>query len=157
MFSLHSPAFDVGGPIPARLASHGVAGGENLSPPLEWEEEPEGTGSLALVCVDRHPIAHNWVHWLVVDIPPGVHALGEGASGWKMPQGSLELRSSFGRPGYGGPQPPPGSGAHHYEFTLYALSAKHLGLTAGSDSEDFEEALMGKVLAEARTTGVFER
>ncbi len=157
MFALHSAAFDSGGPIPARFASHGVAGGENLSPPFEWEEEPEGTGSLALVCIDRHPIAHNWVHWLVVDIPPGVHALAEGASGWKMPAGSLELQTSFGRPGYGGPIPPPGSGAHHYEITLYALSSKHLGLKEEDGVGEFEEALMGRVLGQARTTGTFER
>ncbi len=156
MFTLHSADFDSGRPMPARFAAHGAAGGENLSPPLDWEDEPERTASLALICVDRHPAARNWVHWLVVDIPPGVHALAEGASGWKIPQGSLELQSSFGRPGYGGPLPPPGSGAHHYEFTLYALSARHLGLTVGSDVEDFEESLTGKVLAEARTTGIFE-
>ncbi len=157
MFVLRSAAFGSGKPMPARFASHGVAGGENLSPPLEWEDSPEGTACLALVCVDRHPVAHNWVHWLVADIPPGVHALAEGASRWRMPQGSLELQNSFGRPGYGGPMPPPGSGAHHYEFMLYALSIKHLGLAAGSGIEDFEEALKGKVLAEARTFAVFER
>ncbi len=155
MFALLSPAFISGRRIPARFASHGVAGGENLSPPLEWEGEPEETASLALVGIDRS--AHNWVHWLVVDIPPGVHMLGEGASGWKMPQGSLELQTSFGRTGYGGPLPPPGSGPHHYEFTLYALNIKHLGLAAADGIQEFEEALMGRVLAEARISGSFER
>ncbi len=155
MFTLQSPAFGSGMPIPARFASHGVAGGENLSPPLEWEEEPEGTASLALACIDR--TAHNWVHWLVADIPPGVHSLAEGASGWKTPQGSIEIQNSFGRDGYGGPMPPPGSGTHHYEFTLYAISLSHLGLNSQDAIGDFEEALVGKVIAQARLTGTFER
>ncbi len=157
MFALHSPAFSSGGPIPVRFAAHGVSGGENLSPPLEWEDEPEGTASFALVCIDRHPVAHNWVHWLVADIPPGVHSLAEGASGFKMPAGSLELTNTGTRQGYGGPIPPPGSGAHHYEFTLYALSVGHLGLSAADGIREFEEAVMGRVLAQTRYTGTFER
>ncbi len=52
-----------------------------------------------------------------------------GASGnpQKMPKAALETRTDFGKPGYGGPCPPPGA-PHHYGFTLYALKVDRLDL-----------------------------
>ena len=51
---------------------------QNISPPLEWEDAPEGTRSFALAFVDRHPVARNYVHWLVADISPRSLAAGRG-------------------------------------------------------------------------------
>jgi hypothetical protein len=107
--------------------------------------------------VDPHPVARNWVHWLVLDLPQDATSIPAGASGQDMPQGSVELQNSFGETGYGGPQPPRGSGDHPYVFTLYALSVstveigKRAGLTA------FMQALEGKILATATLTGYFGR
>lgn len=68
-FTLSSPAFEDGTAMPTRYAHQGVTGGKNVSVPLQWENPPDETKSFALVCVDIHPIANNWVHWLVVNIP----------------------------------------------------------------------------------------
>lgn len=59
--------------------------------------------------------------------------------------------------GYGGPQPPAGSGQHPYEATIYALDVTSLGLPARTSLADFERALAGHVLAEATYTGVLGR
>jgi len=61
-FSLSSSAFDNGKAIPTICANTGVLGGKNISPPLVWVHSPRETKSLALACIDRHPIAKDWIH-----------------------------------------------------------------------------------------------
>jgi Raf kinase inhibitor-like YbhB/YbcL family protein len=151
-----SGAFKDGGKIPLQYVMPG-AGGQNLSVPLSWSNAPAGTQSFALSLVDPHPIAHNWVHWLVIDIPKDASSLPEGASGKKMPPGTVELRNSFGDLGYGGPQPPRGSGDHPYVFTLYALSVPKVELSRNTGLAAFKQALEGKTLATATVTGYFGR
>ena len=153
---LTSTAFTDGGKIPVPYVMPG-AGGQNISLPLAWTDAPAGVKSFALSMVDPHPVARNWVHWLVVNIPPDVHSLAEGASGRKMPPGAQELQNSFGDPGYGGPQPPRGSGDHPYVVTIYALSVPRLDLGRGTTLAAFQKALEGKVLASASLTGYFGR
>ncbi|MFZ5450085.1 MAG: YbhB/YbcL family Raf kinase inhibitor-like protein [Thermodesulfobacteriota bacterium] len=151
-----SSAFQDGGKIPLQYVMPG-AGGKNVSVPLTWTNPPAGTQSFALAMVDPHPIARNWVHWLVIDIPKDAAFLPEGASGKSMPPGAVELQNSFGKPGYGGPQPPPGSGDHPYVFTLYALSVPKVELGKTSNLAAFKQALEGKTLAAATITGYFGR
>ncbi len=150
-----SPAFADQGKIPLKYTMPG-AGGDNVSVPLEWTAVPPGTRALALSMHDPHPVARNWVHWLVINLPPETSSLPEGASGGRMPAGCTELRNSFGAPGYGGPQPPPGTGDHPYVFTLYALHSP-LSLPTHTSLEDFFRALEGKRIATATLTGYFGR
>ncbi len=151
-----SPAFKNGGLIPASYARL-AAGGRNISIPLQWIGAPPGTRSFAISIVDHHPVARMWVHWLIVDVPANVKSFPEGASGKRMPPGSTELLNSFGEAGYGGPQPPPGSGPHPYVITVYALSVSRLGLKPATSLSVFKEALGGKVLAKASMTGYFQK
>jgi Raf kinase inhibitor-like YbhB/YbcL family protein len=153
---LSSSAFAEGAKIPQQYVMPG-AGGKNVSVPLKWSEAPPGTKSFALSMVDPHPVARNWVHWLVINLPATATSLEEGASGRKLPPGAVELKSSFGDLGYGGPQPPKGTGDHPYVFTLYALSVAQLGLGPNTSLTAFQQALEGKVLASASTTGYFGR
>jgi hypothetical protein len=155
---LKSSAFTNRKPIPSKYANTGVLGGRNISVPLEWSGAPAETQSFALAIVDRHPIANNWVHWLVINIPKTTSALAEGASRTdKMPAGAKELNNTFGSLGYGGPQPPRGSGPHDYEVTLYALNVDNLALDAKTSLSAFEKALVGKVLASTQFVGIYER
>jgi Raf kinase inhibitor-like YbhB/YbcL family protein len=153
---LSSSAFADGGKIPLQYVRPG-AGGKNISIPLSWTAPPPGTKSLALSVIDPHPVARDWVHWLVINLPPGTTGLPEGASGQRMPPGAEELRNSFGSKGYGGPQPPPGSGDHPYVITLYALDVSHLTLDSNASLAAFQKALQDRVLASARLTGYFGR
>lgn len=153
---LGSSAVPDGERIPRRYVMPG-AGGEDISLPLFWTGAPDGTKSFALSMVDTHPVAGNWVHWLVINIPPTVSSLPAGASGKAMPAGAAELQNSFGTVGYGGPQPPPGTGDHPYVVTLYALRVSKLSLGVDSTLTEFRRALQGKVLAEARFTGLYSR
>lgn len=143
--------------IPVRFANTGIAGGHNVSIPYAWRLSDAGAAkSFALAIIDEAPVAHGWVHWLVADIPASMMALPEGASGTDaMPAGSIELGNSFGKTGYGGPQPPAGTGAHPYVATLYALDVEHLGLASSATRADFQRAIAGHVIAQATCTGTF--
>ena len=152
-----SSAFQEGQPIPKKYAYNGVAGGKNASLPLSWKEVPPGTKSFALSLIDPHPVARNWVHWFVINIPRDVTELHEGASHHKMPQGSVELYNTYGELGYGGPEPPAGSGVHPYIVTLYALNVSALELPEKATLPAFTNALEGKVIATAAITGTYER
>lgn len=157
-FSLSSSAFAEGKAIPVQYANTGVSGGRNVSPPLSWVSPPNETKSFALACVDRHPIANNWVHWLVINIPRSATGLAEGASrSEKLPPGAKELQNTFGTAGWGGPQPPRGSGSHPYEFLLYALNVESLNLGANTSLSAFNKAVEGKVIATVKLVGTYER
>lgn len=113
------------------LDTFGCTGG-NQSPALSWTQVPAGTQSFALTMFDPDaPTGSGWWHWIVVNIPVSSTELPTGASGnqAKMPAGAQETRTDFGKPGYGGPCPPPGA-PHRYVFTLYALRVAKLDLDA---------------------------
>jgi hypothetical protein len=153
---ISSSAFKDKGKIPIQYVMPG-AGGKNISIPLAWKNIPAGTKSFALSIVDPHPVAQNWVHWLVINIPKDVTFLEEGASRKKMPPGSLELKSSFGDMGYGGPQPPKGTGDHPYVVTLYALNVERLELGVDTSLSAFKKAIERKVIESAFVTGMYGR
>jgi len=154
---ISSSAFQEGKPIPKKCAYNGVAGGKNVSLPLAWQDAPAGTKSLALSMIDPHPVARNWIHWLVINIPKDVVELHEGASHHKMPDVSIELYNTYGTLGYGGPEPPAGSGVHPYVITLYALNVSLLELPEKTTLQMFNKAIEGKVLATAKLTGTYKR
>lgn len=119
-FYLTTPILERSSSFSQKFLYHPI--GENVSPKIAWGNVPGGTKSFILTCVDQHPIAGRWVHWMILNIPVNVSNISEGASGVNMPNGSVELQNSFGNIGYGGPLPPPGSGVHTYLFTLCALN-----------------------------------
>lgn len=132
-------------------------GGDNTSLPFQWTNVPAGTKSFAFSIIDTHPVANNWIHWLVINIPVSSINIAEGVSLRNMTVGCLELRNSFGKAGYGGPQPPEGSGDHTYVCTVYALSIGKLYFRINPSFSDFKEALEGSILAQASITGKYGR
>lgn len=156
MFQLSSSALKDKGKMPVTYVMSG-AGGANVSPPLTWTGAPEGTKAFLVAMIDRHPIARDWVHWVVAGIPADVDGLPEGASGKAMPSSARELSNTFGFAGYGGPQPPPGSGDHPYEVTVWALDTDTVTLPEAPSAADLERAVSGRVLAKATLTGFFGR
>jgi len=156
VMEISSAAFKDGEKIPIQYVMPG-AGGKNISIPLAWKNVPAGSKSFCLSIVDPHPVAQNWVHWLVINIPAQATSIEEGASKKRMPKGSVELKNSFGEIGYGGPQPPPGTGDHPYVVTLYALSVEKLDLVGNASLPAFRKAIEGKVIGSATITGKYGR
>lgn len=151
---LTSPEYQDGGVMPADSATR-RAGGRNRSPAYDWGDAPEGTRSFALAVIDRS--ARDWVHWEVVGIPATATGIASGASPSRIPESARELWNTFGDRGWGGPQPPPGSGPHDYEATLYALDAERVRFPEVADARAFAQALDGHVIAQVSLSATLER
>lgn|SRR5579883_2496581 len=146
--TLTSPAFTAQGPIPARY----TCDGSDVSPPLDWSGAPAGTRGFALLCTDPDAPAGTWHHWAIFDIPATAAGLPE----HQKPDaaGTRQAINDFGRKGYGGPCPP-GNGAHHYHFTLYALDVDHLPVPASPRARDVVRAVKTHALAHAELVGLY--
>jgi Raf kinase inhibitor-like YbhB/YbcL family protein len=150
-FTLSSTEFIQESAIPAKFSCDG----ENISPPLEWVDPPQGTESFALISDDPDAPGGTWVHWLLYNIPADVRALPEAIPPeGELSDGSQHGENSFGRLDYGGPCPP--SGTHRYFFKLYALDVI-LDLEPGANKETLLQAMEGHILAEVELMGTYSR
>lgn len=132
-FVVTSPQVKAGGKISMEQVfnSFGCQGG-NVSPALTWKGAPVGTKSFAVTVYDPDaPTGSGWWHWVIFNIPANVNTLAKDAGNPQAnlaPVGSIQSRTDFGKPGYGGPCPPAGDKAHRYQFTVYALKTDKLPL-----------------------------
>ncbi|MFG3496439.1 YbhB/YbcL family Raf kinase inhibitor-like protein [Streptomyces sp. NPDC047928] len=145
---LRSAAFNDHAPIARRHAWEG----DNASPPLSWSGVPDDATELVLLCEDPDAPSGTFVHWAVVGIEP--HD-GEVAAG-QSPPGGTELVNGFGRPGWGGPHPPPGDEAHRYFFRVYALSEPCV-LSDAPSADEVHRAVDEHLLASGDLVGVYGR
>ena len=153
---LTSTAFGPGERIPVRY----TADGQNISPPLQWANLPEGTQDLALIVEDPDaPGPTPWVHWLIYCIDATYPYLPSGIDPVPLPEVPPATRqgaNSANTIGYRGPSPPAGSGVHHYHFRLYALDAPLLAVP-GLDKAGLLGALEGHILQTAELIGTYSR
>lgn len=143
-FTATSPAFADGQPVPTQF----TCDGNDSPPPIAVGDPPAGTKSFAIVMDDPDAPKGTFTHWLAYDIPADGDTL--------LTTAGKTLKNGFGRPGYGGPCPPPGHGSHRYYFTIYAVDAPALDLP-GDVRDDLEAALKGHTLGKARFMGRYER
>jgi len=103
--------------------------GANHSPALSWSGAPNDTKSFAITVYDPDaPTGSRWWHWVVFNIPASTTNIPEGSGGaTNLPSGAVQSMTDFGKPGYGGPCPPPGE-PHRYIFTAHALKTDKLDL-----------------------------
>src|SRR5690606_22545140 len=142
-FTLTADGFASDEAIPVRF----TCDGENRSPALSWSGAPSDADSLALIVEDPDAPRGTFTHWIVFDIPTDFNdrTLSEAVK-FEGANGPREGTNDFGRIGYGGPCPPPGS-PHRYVFRLYAVNTR-LGLRTGVTKDQVTAALSGHVLAE---------
>ncbi|MUG98871.1 YbhB/YbcL family Raf kinase inhibitor-like protein [Scytonema sp. UIC 10036] len=151
---IRSPAFFIGNTIPFKY----TCDGDNISPPLQWEDPPQGTKSFALIVDDPDAPNETFTHWLVYNIPPDCRDFPEDVGGKqpKIPHGSLQGKNDFGELGYGGPCPPTQHGAHRYFFRIFALN-QWLDLPVGVDKQQLLDAIEGSVIGKAELMGRYAR
>jgi Raf kinase inhibitor-like YbhB/YbcL family protein len=170
-FTLTSAEIPADGTIPNEQVFNQLGcTGNNISPTLAWSGAPAATQSLVLTVYDPDALTGSgfW-HWLVFDmhasasgtipkgagtIPPG---LPPGAGGGPI-NGGTQAHNDYGIRGYGGPCPPAGATAHHYVFTLYAMTVPTLGLpTANAPGGLVGFATLGNAIAKATFTATYGR
>ena len=145
--ALTSSAFAAGQAIPEKFTCNG----ENVSPPLAWNEPPAATQSFALVVDDLD--YGSFVHWVLYNIPAKYRSLSEtGEAGQTLKDGLMQGANGMGGLEYMGSCPPPGS-AHHYSFRLYALDA-HLDRLV-FDKDTLVSAMEGHILAQSELIGTY--
>jgi Raf kinase inhibitor-like YbhB/YbcL family protein len=74
----------------------------------------------------------------------------------KLPTGALQVRTDYGKPGYGGPCPPQGDHPHRYLFTIHAVGMDQLPVTAETSAAVVSFQLHFNTLAKATLMGLFK-
>ena len=194
---IHSDSFENRGRIPADFALGAPGGfGGNRNPHLAWDDVPAGTRSFVLMCIDTDaptdastvgrddmeiPVEQprgDFVHWVMVDIPPSVHSIAAGscsdgvvAHGKPAPKGPPGTRQGLNDytgwfagnadmqgdyRGYDGPYPPFNDlRTHRYFFRLFALRVPSLDLPEKFTAADVFHALQPHEITEAAIYGTY--
>lgn len=135
--------------------------GDNLSPQLKWSDAPKGTKSFAITAFDPDaPTDSGWWHWQVINIPMTVMEIPTGAGNSNTnsaPTGSTQIQNDFGIRGYGGVCPPEGDSAHHYRFTVHALSVEKLELPKDASSALASYMINGHTIESSTLESLYQR
>ena len=140
-----SSAFHEGANIPSKF----TCDGSDTSPPLQIAGVPSGAKSLVLIVDDPDAPSGLFTHWLVWNIPPQTGSIAEGSA----PKG-VQGANDFGKSGYGGPCPPPGT--HRYSFKIFALD-RELELRSGAKRSQVDAAMKGHVIAQGQLVGRYAK
>jgi Raf kinase inhibitor-like YbhB/YbcL family protein len=150
-FTLRSSAFLSGDTIPMLYTCDSA----NISPPLNWTNQFNNTGSFAIIMDDPDAPVQIWVHWIVYNIPATIFNLpAHFPMDSVLPDGTKQGYTSFKTTGYGGPCPP--DGIHHYHFKLYALDTK-LNVRSRLTKMQLLDAMKGHIQGETELVGRYGR
>jgi Raf kinase inhibitor-like YbhB/YbcL family protein len=148
---ISSSSFKQGDFIPRKYSCDG----NDVSPPLNWGNVPDGTKSFALISDDPDAPMGTFVHWVLYNLSPDLRSLEEGIPKDKhLKNGAMHGATDFRSPGYGGPCPP--GGTHRYFFKLYALDTM-LKLSPGATKAEVMKAMQGHILGQCELMGKYKR
>jgi hypothetical protein len=146
-----SPTLPPGGEIQKQY----TCDGSDISPPLTWSNVPNGTQSFALVVEDPDAPGGTFRHWAAYNIPATTAGLPAGFHAG-APAPFAQARNDFGKIGYSGPCPPPGSG-HRYAFTLMALSVSTLAIPPSPEAKAVISAALPYIIGRAELVSSYQR
>jgi Raf kinase inhibitor-like YbhB/YbcL family protein len=152
---IYSSVFGDGQAIPSIYTCEG----QDISPPLSWEDIPQNAKSLVLIVNDPDapdPKAPKmvWDHWVLYNIDPKSSGLAQNVQKPDLPAGTLCGLNSWKKESYGGPCPP--IGRHRYYHRLYALDIV-LNDLASPNTAALREQMKNHVIAEAVLMGTYEK
>lgn len=153
--NLKSPVFLNQEEIPKKYTQEG----ENLSPPLEWNNVPNKTKEIVIICDDsdiENPVP--WVHWVLYGISPKLKKIPTGIKKKKnvLLKGSsfnvFQGVNSFKNNGYDGPKQISNKGIHKYFFKIYAID-KTIDFDPTIGKDKILQLIRGHVLSYAEIIG----
>jgi Raf kinase inhibitor-like YbhB/YbcL family protein len=150
-FQLQSPVFKHDERIPDQYTCMG----DEISPPLNWNNAPKGTQSFALLMEDLDVPFGTITHWVIFNIPATQHELAEAIPREKLlPNGIIQGRIFMRRTGYMGPCPL--WGTHRYRFILYALDTL-LPPNPKINKKALLKAMKGHILAQSELACIYSK
>jgi Raf kinase inhibitor-like YbhB/YbcL family protein len=157
-FTVTSPQLSEGATLKDEQVFNGMGcTGKNVSPELVWKNAPAAAKSFAVTVYDPDaPTGSGWWHWLMVNIPTNVTSLKADASK-NAPEGTLQTRTDFGAPGFGGACPPPGDKPHRYIVTVWALKTDKIAVDKDASGAMVGYNLNANAIAKATLTGKYGR
>lgn len=145
-FVLQSQEFEANGNIPPRFTR---SDGDNVSPPLNWINQPTSAVELALVVTD--PSSNGFVHWVIWGLETTSTGLAEG----EVPIAATQALNGFGELGWVGPDIPEVDDPHVYLFRLFALGDAPLDVPAGIAGREAIPLLEAHAIAIAELVGFY--
>lgn len=140
---LRSSAFAYGDVLPRRFSGDG----ENISPPLQWSDAPEGTVTFVVICDGPDSSESSKTYWMLFAIEGDVTSLEEGVPPKFDPFGRVRHGlNSVGNAAYDGPTF--GESGVCF-FTIYALDCR-INCKGGAHKNEIARAMEGHILAESR-------
>lgn len=154
--NITSTAFTQGNKIPVKY----TCDGENISPPLNWEDIPETAISLALICEDPDAPSKIWTHWVIFNIPPDIKGFNEAVETKPILHSQIiQGLNDSGNYGYTGPCPP--DREHRYFLYIYALDNKlefNLdSINKGISKKMLLDAMEGHIIEKSQLMGLYDR
>ena len=149
-FTFKSTAFTDNGTLPKEYTCNGAS----TSPPLNWENLPTGTKSVAITMHHIPPEMVKHVYLMLYNIPVGTTSIPANVSG----VGKFGINSVNGKNTYS-PPCSQGPGAKTYILTAYALSAEPVITTAASATtmDVFLTAIKSTTLGTSTLTVTYTR
>ena len=139
------------------IASNPNCIGQNVSPELKWSNTPAAAKSLVLVMSDWEGQSGLGSHHLLAyNIAPTVTGFAENELS-KASDKFTGGKETAGTTLYRGPCTPPGTGTHHYIFTVIATDLEPGALPAGLTRDELWEKLKGHAKGVAGLVGLFGR
>ena len=146
LFTVSSSAVKDNGVLTAKNAGPGECGGENVSLPLKWANQPPSTKSYAIILSDPDGGRGAGVtHWLAYTIPGSMLEVKSGqgaATGKDITVG----KNSRGAEAYLGPCAPHADAPHHYIAQVLALDIAPGTIQPGLDREGLFKMINGHSL-----------
>ena len=137
------------------IASNKNCTGQNVAPELKWSNTPAAAKSLVLTMSDWEGQAGLGSHHLLAyNITPTVTGFAENELS-KASDKFTGGKETAGTTVYRGPCTPPGTGIHHYIFTIIATDLEPGALPAGLTRDELQEKLKGHAKGAAGIIGLF--
>lgn len=150
--TIESKSFAHKGDIPVLHTCDGA----DRSPALAWQGVPEETKAFAIVVDDPDAPNGSFNHWLAWNLPAAARAIDTGVPPiGDLGDGTKQGKNGFGKTGYAGPCPSPGS-THEYHFRFFALS-KPIDVEEDAERDAVIDALEKNAIEEAELIGTYRR
>ena len=150
--TVKSSAFNNMGMIPDKHSAYF----QDVSPEISWTGVPSNAKSLVVMMEDPDAALKPVTHWILANLPPNVTGLPENVMKEAKYGDAMQGANIKGKPGYYGPQPPPGDKPHNYHFQVFALDTR-LDLPDGFNRQALLDAMKGRVIAKGEIVGMYQR